>query len=602
MSVLISIHELHHSFSHRSLFEGLTFSILEGEKIALIGQNGAGKSTLMKILANSIEPDGGTVARSRGVQVGYLAQNPEFKPGLTVKDAVYAGIEASDDWTAIGAAEEAISRLGLKPYEDQSVAELSGGWKKKVALAHELALNPTLLLMDEPTNHLDVESILWLEDWVRSASIAVMIISHDRAFLQRTARRVIEIDRRNPSGILSVEGTYDDFLKVKEDYIENQIAREASLKNQLRREVEWLSRGAKARTTKQKARIDRAADLKEEVQDLGSKNATSSVKLEFDSVERLPKKLAELEGVSKSYGEKTLFQNLDLKITPRTRLGLMGKNGTGKSTLIRLIMGLEEPTSGTIVRSDRLEALYFEQSRETLDPSITVLKTVCPYGETVEFQGRKMHVRSYLDRFLFSGGQLDQTVSKLSGGEQARLLLARLMLRPANLLILDEPTNDLDLQTLAILEDCLKEFPGAVILVTHDRAFMGEVCNQILAFPEMITFAEIDQWEKWFKENQKRTSSRARNDEAKADDARAGPTAKSSKKRLSYKEQIEFDRMEKVIFEKEEKVAELEARSQLPEIVTNSVELNKVVTELAQVQAEVETLYARWAELEQKFR
>ena len=535
---------------------------------------------------------------------GYLAQAPEFDPEITVRDAVYKGIDQEGDWMAIGAAEEAMSRLGLKGGEDRKMGELSGGWKKKVALAHELARGPDVLLMDEPTNHLDVESIFWLEEWVKSASIAVVIISHDRSFLQRTAKRVIEIDRRNPDGILSVEGNYETFLQVKADYIENQIAREASLQNVLRREVEWLGRGAKARTTKQKARIDRAGELKEEVQDLSSKMRSQSVKLEFDAVERLPKKLAELEGVSKQYGDRVLFKNLDLKITPTTRLGLMGRNGIGKSTLIRLIVGNEEPTSGTVMRSDRMEAAYFEQSRETLDQSLTVMRTVCKYGETVEFQGRKMHVRSYLDRFMFSGGQLDQSVSKLSGGEQARLLLARLMLRPANLLILDEPTNDLDLQTLAILEDCLKDFPGAVILVTHDRSFMGEVCNQILAFPEMITFAEIDQWERWFKEELKKEGAKSLKAEttssASAGSADVKSLAKAEKKKLSYKEQLEFDQMEKNIADTEALVGELEARSQAPELQSNAKELNKVIVDLGNAHLKLEQLFTRWAELEAK--
>jgi ATP-binding cassette subfamily F protein uup len=596
MSVLVNVHDLHHSYSHRSLFEGLTFSVYEGEKIALIGQNGAGKSTLMKIMSGMIEPDGGKVARNRGIRVGYLPQAPEFDPEITVRDAIYAKIDQEGDWAAIGAAEEAMSRLGLKAGEDRKMGSLSGGWKKKVALAHELAMSPDLLLMDEPTNHLDVESIMWLEEWVKAAPIAVVIISHDRSFLQRTAKRVIEIDRRNPDGILSVEGGYNTFLQVKEDYIENQIAREASLKNVLRREVEWLGRGAKARSTKQKARIDRAGDLMDEVADLSSKTRSQSVTLEFDALERLPKKFAVLEGVSKSYGDLKLFSNLDLNITPRTRLGLMGRNGAGKSTLIRLIVGEEQADTGKIERSDRMEPSYFEQSRETLDQKLTVKQTVCPEGETVEFQGRKMHVRGYLERFMFSGGQLDQSVSKLSGGEQARLLLARLMLRPANILILDEPTNDLDLQTLAILEDCLKDFPGAVILVTHDRSFMGEVCNQILAFPEMITFAEIDQWEKWFKDDQKKQALAAKNSKT---EIKFQPKA-AEKKKLSFKEQHEFDKMEGVIAEKEAKVAELEQKSMDPKISAHSTELNKVITEMAKFQHEVEQLYARWAELEAK--
>ena len=603
MAVLISAHDLKFAFSHRVLFEGLTFSVSSGEKIALIGQNGAGKSTLLKILAGQMDPDSGTVSKSRGLRIGYLPQAPTFPDGLTVRDAIYAGIENHDDWSITGAAEEAMSRLSIKTkemsYEGRLVSELSGGWQKKVALAHELAKGPDVLFLDEPTNHLDVESVLWLEEWVRNSSLCIVIISHDRAFLRKTAKRIIEIDKRNPDGILSIEGTYDQFLTIKAEYIEAQLSRQSSLQNVLRREDEWLKRGAKARTTKQQARIDRAGDLKEEVQTLAYKNRSQTVKLEFDSADRGPKKLAELEKVSKAYGEQVLFKDLNLRITPQTRLGLMGKNGIGKSTLIRLIVGQEEPTSGTIFRSDRLQPSYFEQSRETLDLTISVLRTVCPYGETVEFQGRKMHVRSYLDRFLFSDSQVDVIVGKLSGGEQARLLLARLMLRPANLLILDEPTNDLDLQTLDVLEECLSEFPGAVILVTHDRAFMGEVCNQILAFPEMITFAEIDQWEKWFKEELKKKGSSA-STQALSSPSEVKSSGPQKKLKLSYKEQREYDGLEGAIAEKEARLGEIEAESSKPEVLSNAKELLKLSTEMGILHSEIEGLYTRWAELEAK--
>jgi ATP-binding cassette subfamily F protein uup len=605
MSVLLNVHDLRHSFSHRTLFEGLTFSINEGEKIALIGQNGAGKSTLLKIIAGMMEPDSGRVSRSRGLRVGYLPQSPTFPAGITVRDAVYGGISADsvnpEDWEIVGAAEEVMSRLDLSQYQDMKVESLSGGWRKKVALAHELAKKPDLLLLDEPTNHLDVESILWLEDWVNNASIAILIISHDRAFLQRTGKRVIEVDRRNPNGILSVSGTYQDFLVVKEEYLEAQMSRQASLQNVLRRETEWLRRGAKARTTKQKARIDRAGDLGDEVSRLKQVNQTQKVRLEFDVIERLPKKLVTLEGVSKKYGDRELFTKVDLKLTPQTRLGLIGLNGVGKSTLIKLIVGEEKPTAGTVETSDRLVVSYFEQARETLDHSLSVMRTVCPFGETVEFQGRKMHVRSYLDRFLFSGNQIDVEVSKLSGGEQARLLLARQMLRPANMLILDEPTNDLDLQTLAVLEDCLAEFPGAVILVTHDRSFMDEVCNQILAVPEMISFADIDQWERWFIKERKTSSKGGAIPLASSEPL---PVVKGSqpKKKLSYKEQIEFDKMEGTIFEKEEKLAALEKISQSDQVLSNSVELMKISEQMGTLQREIEHLYSRWSELEAKIK
>ncbi len=594
MSVLLSVHELKFAFAHRVLFEGLTFSVSTGEKIALIGQNGAGKSTLMKIIAGLMDPDSGSVTRGRGLKVGYLPQNPDLDENLSARDAVYQGVASDEDWSGISAAEEAMSRLSIPV--DTRVSSLSGGWKKKVALARELARSPDVLLLDEPTNHLDVESILWLEDFVKASPLCVITISHDRAFLNRVARRTVEVDRRNPGGILSVEGNLDRFFQVKEEYLEAQAAREESLKNVLRREIEWLKRGAKARTTKQKARIDRAEDLKVEVQDLGQKNRQGSVKLEFESSGRGPKKLIEMKSISKAYGDRTIFSDFSLLVTPETRLGLMGKNGAGKSTLIRMIAGVEEADQGELRRADRLEVLYFEQNRETLDPGISVLRTVCPSGETVEFQGRKMHVRSYLDRFLFSGGEVEVMVEKLSGGEQARLLLARMMLRPGNLLILDEPTNDLDLQTLDVLEDCLREFPGAVILVSHDRSFMSAVCDDILALPENVRFSDVFQWEDWFKREQKRAQDAAR---AKAQEA-VLMQPKLERRRLSYKEQLEFDRMEETILEKETELGELEAHSARPEIVSNSVELLKTTERMGQLQSKIEKLYARWAELEEK--
>ncbi|MBC7397628.1 MAG: ABC-F family ATP-binding cassette domain-containing protein, partial [Bdellovibrionales bacterium] len=533
----------------------------------------------------------GKVSKGRGLKIGYLPQTPELNLDLTAREAIYESVTSDEDWNAISAAEEAMSRLRISP--DIKCSDLSGGWRKKVALAKELAKNPDVLLLDEPTNHLDVESILWLEDWVRNSQLCIITISHDRSFLNRVGSRVIEIDRRNPGGILSVDGNYEHFVGVKEEYIQTMISREESLKNVLRREVEWLGRGAKARSTKQKARIDRAEELKLEVSDLSSKNATQSLKLEFDNSDRGPRKLVELKDVFKAYGDKKIINNFSLRITPKTRLGLMGMNGVGKSTLIRLISGTEAPDSGAIEHADRLQVSYFEQNRESLDPSLSVLRTVCPYGETVEFQGRLIHVRGYLDRFLFSGPQVDVKVEKLSGGEQSRLLLALLMLRPANLLILDEPTNDLDMQTLAVLEDCLDEFPGAVILVTHDRSFMNAVSNQILAMPEMIFFTDIDQWEKWFKAELKKKSP-----EKIAGSAQS--VSIKSKKKLSYKDQLEYDNMESALAKKETRLAEVDELSANPEVSSNASELQKLSAEMGALHTDIEQLYARWAELEAK--
>ncbi len=467
-----------------------------------------------------------------------------------------------------------------------------------MALAREIAREPDVLLLDEPTNHLDIESVLWLEDWVKQSPQCVVNISHDRAYLRSVGNRVIEIDKRNPDGILSVQGNYDTFLQVKADFIEAQESRLSSMKNTMRRELEWLGRGAKARTTKQKARIDRAFELQDDVKDLSFKTQRQSVKLEFEGLDKNPKKLVELKKVSKAYGSRVLLKDFSMLITPKTRLGLLGRNGAGKSTLAKIISGDVKPDSGEVIRADRAQVLYFEQSRETLDQDKTVLKTVCPTGETVEYQGRKMHVRSYLDRFLFGSDQLDLKVGKLSGGEQARLLIALLMLRPANILILDEPTNDLDLATLAVLEDCLEQYDGAVILVSHDRAFMDQVCSQILLFPEFVSFAGIDQWETWRKDRARGGKNQSGAQAFRETEAPAAPAPKASTKKLSFKEQREFDTMEAVILEKETKLEALQTESQDPKLASNSAKLAPLMKEMAALQNEIETLYARWAELE----
>lgn len=596
--IQLSVHELKHSFPGRVLFEGLTFGIFEGQKIALIGQNGAGKSTLLKILQGTLDADEGRVTRASGLNVGYLPQVPEFLENKRVSEFSISSV--------------VISQIQLEPYLDKMIWDLSGGWQKKVALAIELSREPDVLFLDEPTNHLDIESIIWLEEFIRKSRLTFVITSHDRAFLRRTCNRVIEVDRRNPNGILSVDGTLEEFFEKKQAYLDSVVAREASLKNTLRREMEWLARGAKARTTKQKARIDRALDLKDEVADWSQRLNQQASKIEIDrsALEGVPKKLAELKGATKSYGDKVLFKNFNLLISGQTRLGLIGNNGTGKSTLSKILLGLEDLTSGEIKRSERIQPIYFEQNRSELDPEESVLKNICPYGETVEYMGRKIHVRSYLDRFLFSGNDVEKLVAKLSGGEQARLLIAKLFLRPGNLLVLDEPTNDLDFQTLGILEDALDEFPGAVILVTHDREFMGNVCDQILGFPEMQFYADIPQYMEHWRKRERASDqferdqiSKEKTDKEKVDGNSFDTTSQNrtpQKKRLSYMEQREWDSMESKISECEQELALLEQESARPDVISNSVRLNEISSEMGELQQELDRLYARWAELEEK--
>jgi ATP-binding cassette subfamily F protein uup len=606
VAILLSAHQLTKAFAARPLFKGLTFSIESGDRIGLIGPNGAGKSTLLKILASQISVDSGTLSLQRGLKVGFLEQVPSFLPDATILSAVLSGLgltakDAHDShhWQEVKSAQEYISRFELDVFGDETpIEKLSGGWKKRVALARELVKKPDLLLLDEPTNHLDIESILWLENFLERAQFATLTITHDRLFLQNIANRIIELDTRHEGGMLSIQGDYSHYLETRELLITAQERREVILKNTLRRETEWLRQGAKARTTKQQARIQRAGDLKGEVEDLTFRNQNRVSGIEFQGAEKNPRKLIEAKKISKNYGDKKIFSELDLWVLPGSRIGLLGRNGSGKSTLIRVLLGHEDPTTGTVNRSDLLTVAYFDQTREALDPDVTLAKTLCPVGEYVDFRGGKVHIRSYLDRFLFTSQQMDMKVGKLSGGEQSRILIARLMLTQANLLVLDEPTNDLDMATLSVLEDCLKDFQGAVILVTHDRYFLDQVTSQIIAFSpvnpgDVQKFEGLRQWEFWHAEQLKLA------DKKKSEPtlSRNSTTESKRKRKLSYNEQRELDSMEDTIHVVESKLQKLTEESELPQNQTNAVLLGKLTVEMSALQSEIERLYMRWSEL-----
>lgn len=599
VAILCSAYQIEKSFASRTLFRDLTFAVESGDRIGLIGPNGSGKSTLMRILAQKTTVDGGKLSFSRGLRVGFLEQSPEFTENPTVYEAITADAPDPYDATFLSLVDQLLSKLELNQAtinSDSRVHELSGGWKKRVALARELAKSPDLLLLDEPTNHLDFESILWLEEFLQAAPFAVITVTHDRLFLQRVANRIFDLDRRNPDGLFIIKGDYAQYLEAKAQLMHELQRREDVLTNTLRRETEWLRRGAKARTTKQTARINRAGDIKSEVEDLSERNTNKTIGIEFHEAERNPQKLISAEGLTKAYGDRLLFENLDLLITPKTRLGLLGPNGCGKSTLIRILLGKETPDTGKVVLADKLVAAYFDQHRDELDPNVTVLQTVCPEGDYVEFHGQFVFARSYLDRFLFRSEQMDMPVAKLSGGEQSRLRIAQLMLKPANVLILDEPTNDLDVATLNVLEDNLREFNGAVILVTHDRFFMDQVAKDILAFtkdalgePELLRFAGYHQWETWIE-------SRPRGGAAKAAAVAAAKEASTGKKKLSYKDKREFEGIEALIQKTEAHLQSLEKESQAN--TSNAGKLSQLYAEIGKTQSEIEKLYARWSELE----
>jgi ATP-binding cassette subfamily F protein uup len=599
LAILVSVQDLGHAFGARALFTGVRFTLADGDRVGLIGPNGAGKSTLLKILAGALAPDQGSLAARGGLRVGYLPQTPEFPPEATVREAVRAGLSHQDpEHEAL--VDELLAKLDLSSDAagaDAPVAQLSGGWRKRVALARELVKDPELLLLDEPTNHLDVESILWLERLLAGARFATVTVTHDRLFLQRVATRILELDRRNAGGLLDVPGDYATFVERKAAAMAAQEQREQQLRNTLRRETEWLRRGPPARTTKQEARIQRAGALADEVSELETRNQNRIATVDFAGTGRKPRRLMEARGISKRYDERAVFDNIDLFIGPGTRLGLLGPNGCGKSTLLRVLTGMEEPTTGTVVRADGLSFAFFEQNRESLDPDLSLADSVCDTGDYVDFRGARVHRHGYLERFLFRGEQMIMPVRMLSGGEQSRLLIARLMLRPAQVLVLDEPTNDLDLRTLGVLEDALQTFDGAVLLVTHDRYFLDQVATQILAFHtrpgeegRVSSFEGLAQWEAW---RSTQTSTKAAR---KASEAGAAAAPKS--KKLSYKDQRDWDTMEARIGEVEAKVAALEAECERPEVATDGARLVSLHEQIAAARAETDTLYARWAELE----
>jgi ABC transport system ATP-binding/permease protein len=609
VSILCNAHEISKAFGARPLFQGLTFGVESGDRIGLIGPNGAGKSTLLRLLSQQDSPDSGTISFQKGLRVGLLEQVPRFAPEATLFNTLLEGAHDAHDWECIGKARSLVSKLGLDRYPDETpMQELSGGWQKRVALGRELMKDPDLLLLDEPTNHLDLETILWLESFLARAPFATLTITHDRAFLQKIANRILELDPRHPGGLLAVNGAYEKYLELRQQLLGAQEKREEALRNTLRRETEWLRRGAKARTTKQQARIDRAGELAEEVDELALRNQSRSVRIDFQGAEKNPKRLIEARGLGKRFGDRQLFRDLDLNLMRGSRLGLLGSNGCGKSTLIRVLLGEEAPSAGTINRSDQLSVAYFDQRRDALDPELSVAKTICPAGDHVIYRGASVHIRGYLDRFLFSQMQMDMPVGRLSGGEQSRVLIARLMLTQANMLVLDEPTNDLDLATLGVLEECLEDFPGAVILVTHDRYFLEQVATEILAFPpepsdgKLVSFSSLAQWEGWMRELEAKrdaAAAKAKASTAAAPSGAAVAAGAAKKRKLSFKEQRELDHMEANIQAAEQKLAKLEAESAAPENLSNSSRLTELAQEMAGAQAEIERLYARWQELEQ---
>ncbi len=594
--LLLNIRNVSKSFGINPVFEDLSLPVSDGDRIGLIGPNGSGKSTLLKILAGREEPDTGEVAVRKRARISYVAQESQFQPGESVhgvitRAAERIGVEDADRTAVIS---ETLGRAGFTDFSAEG-ASLSGGWRKRLAIAEALVEQPDLLLLDEPTNHLDLAGIEWLEELLKNAAFACVVISHDRYFLENTATSIVEINRGYAEGLLRVEGAYSVFLEKKADFLHAQSRRQEALENRVRTEMEWLRRGPKARTTKSKSRIGKAHEMISELKDLEARSRTATAGIDFTATDRKTKRLIELEGVSAGFGDRNLITGLDFVIAAGTRVGLVGANGSGKTTLLRLFSGELQPRAGCVRRADALRIVYFDQNR-ILDPEVTLKRALAPDGDSVIYQERVIHVAAWASRFLFANEQLNQPVGKLSGGERARVLIARLMLEPADVLLLDEPTNDLDIPTLEVLEESLLEFPGALVLVTHDRYLLDRVSTVVLGLDGKggaERFADYTQWEQWLEENR----------ESKPKPAAAAtpaPAAAGARKKLSYLEAREYEGIEQKLAEAEAALKAAQEALSDPRIVSDGPALERATAELDRAQAEVDRLFARWAELEEK--
>jgi len=584
------------------LFRNVSFTVSEGDRVGLIGPNGSGKSTLLGILAGTVDPDEGELAARKRARMSYVAQESRFGEGKTVRQVVDDALERAavphDERANLLAA--ALGRAQFEDFDAEASA-LSGGWKKRLAIVEALVQVPNVLLLDEPTNHLDLAGIEWLEKELEAGQFACVVVSHDRYFLENVATDMAELSRVYPDGILRVHGNYSEFLVKKEEFLHAQGKRQQALENLVHNEIEWLRRGAKARTRKSKARIDKAQELMGELADLNARTRSGTARIDFSASERQTKRLVELQGVGYSIEGRRLFDGLDFILTAGMRLGLVGPNGSGKTTLLRLLRGEASPDEGEIRRADALRVVYFDQTRP-LDVDATLRRALAPDSDSVIYQDRVIHVASWAARFLFTGEQLNQPVSRLSGGERARVLIAQLMLQPADVLLLDEPTNDLDIPTLEILEESLLEFRGAMVLVTHDRYMLDRVSTTVLGLDGLggtERFADYSQWEVWLE--QPAQSGKGAPVERKTSTV-AALAASAGKKKLSYLEAREYAGMEEQIAQAEELLRKRQAALEDPAIASDAAGLVRAGSELKEAQSSLDRLYARWHELEEKQR
>ncbi len=627
MASLLTATGIAKSYTTQTLFTDVSMTIFDNDRIGLIGPNGAGKSTLLKVLTGIEEPDEGKIIRRRGLKLAYVKQIDAFGDAKTPIEAVVEAIKEDRDHDDHGLDPETqaaieLSKLGFDDLE-QPIKTLSGGWKKRLAIACALACEPDVLMLDEPTNHLDMEGVIWLERFVKQSNMAMAFITHDRVFLENAAKRIIELHSAYPNGTFEVNGNYSEFIRRKEEFLTAQANQQTALATKVRRDDAWLRQGVKGRQTRNTSQVTAASQRREELAVIQTRNIAPSktTSIEFQATERKTKKMLSTHNLSKTMGDKKLFSGLDLTLSPGMCVGLLGPNGSGKTTLMRLITDDLEPDEGTIKRAANLRIVNFTQHREELNPTQTLKEALCPIGDTIFYRDKALHVAGWAKRFLFDPEKFRTPVGQLSGGEQARIMIANLMLKPADILILDEPTNDLDIPSLQVLEQSLSEFPGAIVLVTHDRFLLGRLCTEMLALDgqgNAKSHVSLEQWQQYTADTAKRQraekqkAAAQKKVQAKAANANQsqgktqGTSGKTggetwgggSSKKLSYKLQREFDGMEQLILQAEKTLAQAQEKMSDPAIVNNHIDFGKACAISAQAQEKVTKLYARWEVLE----
>ncbi len=624
---LIRLNNVSIAYGTHALLDNAGFQLDAGERVGLLGRNGEGKSTLMKIIVGNVLPDSGEVWQQPELKMAHLEQAPELNDDDSIYDAVAGGLgtlgqlivqyhellthmdgsesslqklgelqhklEVGNGWHFQQQVESTLSKLALPA--DVKVSSLSGGWKRRVALARALVIEPEVLLLDEPTNHLDFESILWLEEQILAFQGAVLFVTHDRTFLQKLATRIVDLDRGQ---LVSWPGNYDDYCRRKAAALEDEVNQNAEFDKKLAKEEVWIRQGIKARRTRNEGRVRALKRLRAERAE--RRHTQGSARLSLNKGEASGKKVIEAKNVSFQYPNKVIIKNFSTLIERGDKIGLLGPNGAGKSTLLKLLLKQLEPTSGTVDQGTKLQVAYFDQLREQLDPELSVADTVADGSEFLEIAGSKRHVMSYLSDFLFAPARARSPVKSLSGGEKNRLLLARLFTKPANLIVMDEPTNDLDLETLEILEEKLVNYDGTLLLVSHDRTFLDNVVTSVFVFEgDGVVNEYIGGYADWFRVSEQDRKQQEQVAKQQLESVKKERPKSNQPKKLSYKQQKELEQLPELIDELENKQADLNLQINEPEFYKQMPdEINKKLAELQQTSDELELAYKRWEELD----